>query len=534
MKGKENEMKLRQIIAALLAGTVLLAACGGKKAAATANATASVEQTAPIKYYCRTRGPENAPDNAKVQAYIEGKTGIKMELTAIANESYREKIDLMIASDESFDGMNLVGYGNTYTELVEKNAIIPINDLLDQYGPNVKRVMADGLYSTTDRDGKIWTVPRAERFPQGYVPTIRQDWLAALNMDMPSTMEELDAYLAAVKANDLNGNGDPNDEIPLLPNTLTYGISNFFPYFLKAKENLMTASGFSAEARYMAEDGTIRPIIGHPDMIKLIAKFREWYQKGYMSQDIHLLKTAQMNDIRITGRVGMQAGWYLDGSSQIIDWSSANPDKPPARYDPILPLQNAPSGRSVWLSNPRYAPQIMFMRSGKNTVALMRYFDWICSSQENCAIVNFGIPGEHWNWAGDGVAEISNAGQQGYSDYLSMANLYWPGLMPKIQVASDNEKTYDMFRLMDTIRAFPEPNYPFDAHIPYSFKGTDAEFLTADGRTLIEETLVKMVIGDMPLSEWDRTLATYNRIEGDILSKVWTDQYYAFTGQPRP
>jgi putative aldouronate transport system substrate-binding protein len=532
MKGKENEMKkFRRIIAVLLAVPLLLAACGGR----TTAPAASSEQTAPVKYYVRTNGGrESAPDNPKVQAYIEDLTGIKLEMVAIANESVKEKIDLMIASNESFDGMNLVGYGNSYAELQERNAIIPINDLLDQYGPNVKRVMADGFYSTTDKEGNIWSIPRAERFPQGYVPTIRRDWLAALKMDMPSTMEELDAYLAAVKANDLNGNGDPNDEIPLLPNTLTYGISNFFPYYLKAKENLMTATGFSAEARYMAEDGTIRPIIGHPDMIKLIAKFREWYQKGYMPQDIHLLKTAQMNDIRITGRVGMQAGWYLDGSGSIIDWSNANPDKPQGRYDPIPPLQNAPSGRSVWLSNPKNAPQILFMRTGKNAAALMRYFDWICSSSENCAIVNFGIPKEHWNWAGDGIVEISSYGQEHYNEFFAMANLYWPDLMPQIQLASDNEKLYDTYRLMDDIRKFNEPNYPFDAHIPYNFKGTDAEFLTADGRTLMEETLVKMVIGDMPLSEWDRTLATYNRIEGDILSKVWTDQYYAFTGQPRP
>jgi hypothetical protein len=106
--------------------------------------------------------------------------------------------------------------------------------------------------------------------------------------------------------------------------------------------------------------------------------------------------------------------------------------------------------------------------------------------------------------------------------------------MPKIQVAAENDQLFERYRLMDVIRSFPEPNYPFDAHIPYNLKGTDAEFLTADGRTLIEETIVKMVTGDTPLSEWEKVLATYNKIEGDILSKVWTDQYYAFTGRPRP
>jgi hypothetical protein len=82
---------------------------------------------------------------------------------------------------------------------------------------------------------------------------------------------------------------------------------------------------------------------------------------------------------------------------------------------------------------------------------------------------------------------------------------------------------------MAAIRKF-KMSYPFDAHIPYSYKGNDAEFLTADGGTLMEEAIIKMIIGEMPLSDWEKTLNTYNSIEGDILAAVWTKQYKEFVG----
>ncbi len=317
---------------------------------------------------------------------------------------------------------------------------------------------------------------------------------------------------------------------------LLYGISNFVPYFLPVKDGNLNSTGFSdlsntKNMRYMDESGAIRPIFSHPDFINLIAKFREWYEKGYMPKDIHLLKTAQLTDIRTTGAAGALGGWYSDGNSPIIKYNEANPDQEPACYEPIPPLKNAPSGRSMWPSNPANAPQIMFMSTGKNTVHLMRYFDWICSSPQNTATVQFGLEGEHWNWVEgeENTIEVTEAGSQQYKEFYALANLYWDGLMPAIKVSPDNPSQYMRDQQMQTIRGF-EMNYPFDAHIPYNYDGTEAEYLTADGGTLMEEAIIKMVIGETPLSEWGSVLATYNAIEGDILSAVWTEQYNAFIG----
>ena len=527
------------VVLAVVMVTSFIAPCyaGGSSSRGTQATTAGgiPVQTTPLKYFQRTRAGYDAPDNPKVLAFIEARTGIKIELTPISNDNFQERIDLMIAAGEEVDGINIIGYADTYVRLRERNVIIPLNNLLDQYGPNIKRVMADGLYTCTDIEGQIWALPRAERFPEGFVTTIRGDWLQALGMSMPTTMAELDAYLAAVKTRDLNGNGNPNDEIPYLPTSLTYGMSNFFPYYLRVKDGNMTSTGFGSNHRYMDDAGVIRPIFSHPDLINVVTKFNEWYSRGYMPQDIHLLQTAQLDAIRTQGLFGLQGGWYLDGSGNLVDWSDANPGRPKAWTDPLPPLRNAPSGRSVWPSNPKYGPQMVFFRTGKNTVHLMRYFDWICSDPVNNVIVNFGLENDHWSWNSDRSAVVVTAeGQARYNEFFAMSNTYWAGLMPRITTSANNPKQLAMYDLMDKIRGFRASNYPFDSHIPYSTRGTDAEFLTADGSTLMQEAVIRMIIGQQPLSEWPRIQTQYNNIEGNILSRVWTEQYYRTIGQPAP
>ncbi|MDR0730803.1 MAG: hypothetical protein LBF63_03980, partial [Treponema sp.] len=48
---------------------------------------------------------------------------------------------------------------------------------------------------------------------------IRQDWLDRVGLKVPTTIDELHTVLLAFKQRDANGNGDPNDEIPLSDNS---------------------------------------------------------------------------------------------------------------------------------------------------------------------------------------------------------------------------------------------------------------------------------------------------------------------------
>lgn len=515
----------------------LLAGCGAANTPPAANATPApgqsqgqdkpeeLVQKEPFTFYMRTNvGKESKPDNQRVLELIEEKSGIKIEAIAISNEAYKDRIDLMIAGGEEFDGMNLVGYGQDYSPLLEKQAIVPLNDLIDQYGPNVKKVMGDALYAGTYTDGSIYALPRREKFPEGYVPTIRQDWLEKFNMDMPQTIEELEAYLEAVKTQDPNGDGQ-NDEIPFLGDEFLYGMSNFAPYFIGANCSSLNVNGTSVE-KYLSEDGSVKPIYAHPNFKSMLALFSDWYSKGYLHVDAALLKTTQINDLKNANRVGMTAGWYSTGVRAAVAINEQNPEIG-AKYVAIPPLKNAPA-KSAWPSNPQYGAQTVVMSTSKNSPFLMKYFDWMLSSPENLALVEYGIEGEHWEWADKDKNEIKLIGNatDSYAGFYALGNLYFKE-MPLVQVSEENLIDYEYYQLQTQIRGF-EMLYPFDSHIPYKTVGTEAEFLTADGLTLLHENIVKIILGQQELDSWDAIIEQYMEMEGNIRTEVWTEQYQEF------
>ena len=92
----------------------------------------------------------------------------------------------------------------------------------------------DGLkeYITTP-DGNIYSLPNIDgslHVQYNMKLWINTQWLDNLGLDMPTTTEEFYEVMKAFKEKDANGNGDPNDEIPL--STVTSGAGTQLDGFL--------------------------------------------------------------------------------------------------------------------------------------------------------------------------------------------------------------------------------------------------------------------------------------------------------------
>ncbi len=97
---------------------------------------------------------------------------------------------------------------------------LPLDDLIHDYMPNYKKAMEEFpelRKISTFPDGKLYSL--AKNLPQRPMsrnqPIINKKWLDNLGLKEPSTIDELTEVLRAFKEQDANGNGDPNDEIPI-------------------------------------------------------------------------------------------------------------------------------------------------------------------------------------------------------------------------------------------------------------------------------------------------------------------------------
>jgi putative aldouronate transport system substrate-binding protein len=164
-----------------------------------------------------------APEYNEMEIFkrLETDTNVHIEWTNIPDTDYAEKKNLLLASGDLPDAF----YNSQFTdyELItygEDGTIIPLEDLIDQYAPNLKKLLEerpDIKAAITAPNGHIYGLPTWEENELGSNPffhVINKAWLDKLGLKFPETLDEYTAALLAFKTKDPNGNGKA-DEIPL-------------------------------------------------------------------------------------------------------------------------------------------------------------------------------------------------------------------------------------------------------------------------------------------------------------------------------
>lgn len=196
-----------------------------------------------LKVLIGIRDTDNLVDPAEMPAIqrLEEQTGIKVEWEVIKSSEWDTKLNLIMVTGEYPDiiighkggGLSMEQYG------VDQKILIPLDDLIAEYAPLYTERIAledvDPTRNLVSSDGQTYTMGF-------YVATgatisrhffIKQSWLDALKLDMPTDLESLNNVLRAFKTQDPNGNGEA-DEIPIVAHmdeNRTYSILPFLNMF---------------------------------------------------------------------------------------------------------------------------------------------------------------------------------------------------------------------------------------------------------------------------------------------------------------
>lgn len=150
-------------------------------------------------------------------------TNISLDMDVVSSSGWQEKKNLMLAAGDLpdfFTGGNVISQSDQVL-YGPQGLFLPLEDMIDAYGPNIKRVFElRPLYKkgVTAPDGHIYSVPWVHELtfrenPENFF--INTTWLDQLGLDIPTTTEEYYEVMKAFGENDMNGNGDAGDEIPL-------------------------------------------------------------------------------------------------------------------------------------------------------------------------------------------------------------------------------------------------------------------------------------------------------------------------------
>ncbi|UJF34817.1 extracellular solute-binding protein [Paenibacillus hexagrammi] len=213
----------------------------------------------------------------------EKMTNVKVEFNAIPEELYEDRLKMMLTGSDlpdafmkgALEPVDVAEYGANGT-------LIPLEDLIDRYAPNLKKLLHDypevraAAYSA---DGHIYSIPSIVTLSSALSDKhwINKAWLEKSGLPAPVTTDQLRDVLRAFKNQDMNGNGIADDEIPMTGEDIQQIIDNFSGAF-----GLQLQMGYALNI----EDGHVR-IWLTSDRYKLLLQYLAGlYAEGLLDKDI--------------------------------------------------------------------------------------------------------------------------------------------------------------------------------------------------------------------------------------------------------
>lgn len=192
--------------------------------------------------------------------------------------------------------------------------------LIDQYAPNVKEMFEpypEIEYACKDMEGKTYTLPRIDgtyEACKNYASMfINKTWLDNLGLEIPTTWDELEQVLIAFNEQDPNGNGDPNDEIPMdfIWNDNTN--NQYGPANMLGGTGMPLSNGYIQG--FFAEDGEVKCWYTDERFQSLLIYLQGLWNQGLINEAAFTNDYSQYQALArgegTTAKVGFTFGWNL-------------------------------------------------------------------------------------------------------------------------------------------------------------------------------------------------------------------------------
>jgi ABC-type glycerol-3-phosphate transport system substrate-binding protein len=405
-----------------------------------------------------------------------------------------------------------------HPKAVSDGVILQLNDLIDKYGPNIKKNVPESAWTDPklSKDGKIYALPKMAPAPNIAVLLYRKDWLDKLGLKEPQTLDDYLAYFAAVKATDLNGNGI-HDEIGYIMRKDMMFSEAFFGYF----------GAYPGTWQYV--NGQFIPDIINPKMKDAVAFYKKLYDNGYINKDFLTTTTPDWTKLKTSDKAAMWSHQSLD---------LINGDDPATFADPndvkVYPLPGPKNAQGKI----NYTPEATGVNAvyaisskAKHPEDIIKFFDWMWSDDTaKNNFLNFGIENKNYTVANGKIVWSPNAKEntdlavKGF--YQTMINLSKDVRLSDIAVGQSSYQ--DVVKLAEKYAS--ENTFKDESvfmPVPSNMK-THPELGDKDG-SLFMDMFAKVVTGKEPIdTAFNKFVTDWKSRGGDQAIKEATDWYKAY------
>lgn len=413
----------------------------GENAGSAGNASdAPAEDTAEIvvAYYCNG---SNTSDVDEVEAAINAITveAINTEVVLMPFQigGYNEQMNLMISSNEQLDLAPTFFAGpTTFSAMTSQKQLMPLDDLLEEYGQDILSTMKAEYMETTKLDGVTYAVPVNKDMVSNMYLAMRTDILEQIGMlekaENLTSMSELTEILAAVK--------EQTDLVPMAPAGSQGNVTTFMPVLISDKfEDAVTYDKLINDyiVAFTDEPDKVVNLFETEEYKAALQVVRDWYEAGYVYKDSATTEDNNYmfvkNDVAFAYFFAAENSTYMDTVAQ-------------SGYEmTVLKIASAPVSTSTVNTIVWTIPV-----TSREPEAAMKFLNLMYSNKEIIDLLNYGVEDVHYLVQEDGTYNFPEGVDSNNAGYFinmtwEIGNQYlaglWDGSNPQTREisAADNE-----------------------------------------------------------------------------------------------
>ena len=234
-----------------------------------------------------------------VLAEIEKRTNTKLKIQLVPTSDFNNKYGILVASLNLPDISKLTGFD--YQRYANQGVYKDVTEIVDKVGLNLKKSFSKESWDLVKYKGKQFAIP-IENAAGKYVPVIRKDWLDALGIEVPTTLDEYADVLKKFTTGDPDRNGKDD----------TYGITGQAGWStdIGVDFNLIFGAFGMMPNQYYVKDNQIISAMIMPEYRDALVFINELWNSKVIDPEIFTTKTDQAQQRIAQGRAGSFTAWW--------------------------------------------------------------------------------------------------------------------------------------------------------------------------------------------------------------------------------
>lgn len=316
---------------------------------------------------------------------------IKYNFPTVTAGDAHDKLNLLLASD-SYDDIIWMAKDDILDRVIKEKIAIPMDDLIEKVGPNVKDSYGSVLDMIRWDDGKIYYLtsgygeinPEALPGPSGYTFNFRYDLYQKLGSPKLETVDDVYNFLVALREN-FPKNSEGVDAYPL---------GGFVQGWQNMLDTLINSAGGYYSRYYIDDNGELSYWVRAPWALDVIKFYNKVYREGLIDPEAFVMdrgtwQKEKLGTEKVYSYFGNGGyGRAVEATYQAKGLTDAIMESYPVRFP------NGQTPRIVEESSVG-GKQLIITDKCKDPEAAMRWIDTLCLL--NFEVCN-GIEGGIWSF----------------------------------------------------------------------------------------------------------------------------------------